>query len=122
MKEQSSVRKIYRKNEHFFTDVFAVVNLIPQGRVTTYGAIGEYLGGRGLARMVGWAMSASHAHSSSVPAHRVVNSSGELSGRHHFGSPDAMQKLLEAEGVRVVNDKVDGFKTLFWNPVTELEI
>ena len=103
----------------FFTDVYAVVRLVPPGRVTSYGAIGQYLGSRTAARMVGWAMN--HAHTlPDVPAHRVVNRSGVLTGKHCFGGPDVMQALLEAEGVQVKNDKVVNFETVYWNPTDEL--
>ena len=103
----------------FFEDVYAVVRLVPTGRVTSYGAIAHYLGTRGSARMVGWAMN--QAHGTDVPAHRVVNRIGLLTGKHHFGAPDRMQQLLEAEGVLIKDDKVQGFKKLFWDPSVELE-
>ncbi|NJL15204.1 MAG: MGMT family protein [Microscillaceae bacterium] len=103
----------------FFEDVYAVVKLIPAGRVSTYGAIAEYLGSKGSARMVGWAMNAAHTYPE-VPAQRVVNRQGLLTGRHHFATPTLMQELLEKEGVRVVADQVQDFATLFWNPVQEL--
>ncbi|MGB3851525.1 MAG: MGMT family protein [Tunicatimonas sp.] len=102
----------------FFEDVYAVVRLVPQGRVTTYGAIAHYLGSRGSARMVGWAMN--QAHGKDVPAQRVVNRAGLLTGKHHFGAPHQMQQLLEAEGVTVHNDRVQDFEELFWDPSTEL--
>ena len=103
----------------FFEDVYAVVRLIPQGRVTTYGAIAHYLGSRGSARMVGWAMNQAHDHN--VPAQRVVNRVGLLTGKHHFGTPDRMQQLLEAEGITVKDDRVQNFKKLFWDPSVELD-
>ncbi len=102
----------------FFDDVYAVVRLVPEGRITTYGAIAHYLGSRGSARMVGWAMN--QAHTRDVPAQRVVNRVGLLTGKHHFGSPDRMQQLLEAEGVAVKDDRVRDFKKLFWDPSVEL--
>ncbi len=102
----------------FFEDVYAVVRLIPQGRVTSYGAIAHYLGSRGSARMVGWAMN--QAHGKDVPAQRVVNRTGLLTGKHHFGTPNRMQQLLEAEGVAVKDDRVQDFKKLFWDPSVEL--
>jgi len=105
----------------FFEDVFDVVRLVPPGRVTTYGAIAAYLGLKSAARMVGWAMHSAHALAD-VPAHRVVNRNGLLTGKHHFGSPDRMQRLLEAEGVRVVDDQVQDFKKLFWEPAKELVV
>jgi methylated-DNA-protein-cysteine methyltransferase-like protein len=103
---------------NFFEDVYAVVRLVPHGRVTTYGAIAHYLGSRGSARMVGWAMS--QAHGKDVPAQRVVNRAGLLTGKHHFGAPHRMQQLLEAEGVSVQDDRVQDFKKLFWDPSVEL--
>jgi methylated-DNA-protein-cysteine methyltransferase related protein len=109
-----------RKSDSFFEDVFAVVRLIPHGRVTTYGAIAEYLGSRGSARMVGWAMNAAHDLVNVIPAHRVVNRKGLLTGKHHFGSPAIMQQLLENEGIKVENDQVALFEKVFWNPMIEL--
>lgn len=103
----------------FFENVYEVVRLIPFGRVTSYGAIARYLGANGSARMVGWAMNQSHQYPD-VPAHRVVNRQGLLSGKHHFGAPDTMQKLLEAEGLQVVNDQVEQFEKHFWDPMVEL--
>jgi methylated-DNA-protein-cysteine methyltransferase-like protein len=105
--------------QNFFQDVYAVVRLIPHGRVTSYGAIAQYLGAKGSARMVGWAMNSAH-NLPDVPAHRVVNSAGLLTGKGHFGSPTLMQELLEAEGIAIKKDKVQDFKTVFWNPVEEL--
>lgn len=105
----------------FFEDVWAVVRLVPPGRVTSYGAIGRYLGAARSARMVGWAMNAAHSVTPPVPAQRVVNRSGLLSGKHHFGDPFRMQELLEKEGVRVENDRVFDFEILFWDPCKELE-
>lgn len=103
----------------YFEDVYAVVRQIPAGRVTTYGAIAQYLSLRAGARMVGWAMSSSHTHHD-VPAHRVVNRLGILSGKKFFGSPTLMQELLEAEGICVENDQIAGFRELFWDPVVVL--
>ena len=104
----------------FFENVWAVVRLIPIGRVTSYGAIARYLGSAGSARMVGYAMNAAHGQTPSVPAHRVLNRNGMLTGKHHFGSSDAMQVLLEKEGIVVKNDTVNQFVTLFWDPNIEL--
>ncbi|MCX6306260.1 MAG: MGMT family protein [Bacteroidetes bacterium] len=104
----------------FFENVFAVVRLIPFGRVTSYGAIAAYLGSRGSARMVGWAMNASHTGVTDIPAHRVVNRNGLLTGKYHFGSPAIMQQLLENEGITVMNDQVTGFDEVFWDPGKEL--
>ncbi len=104
----------------FFSKVYEVVKLIPQGRVTSYGAIAAYLGTTGSARMVGWAMNAAHHHSEYVPAHRVVNRNGLLTGKHHFDSPNAMKELLEAEGLIFKGDQIINFKEKFWDPVKEL--
>ncbi len=103
----------------FFEDVFEVAKLIPKGRVTSYGAIANYLGTKGSARMVGWAMNQAHSDSE-VPAHRVVNRSGLLTGKHHFNPPSRMQTLLEAEGIVVIDDQIQGFKEHFWDPAVEL--
>ena len=104
----------------YFEEVYEVVSLVPSGRVTTYGAIARYLSLRAGARMVGWAMNASHGHD--IPAHRVINSAGVLSGKLFFGGPTVMQQLLEDEGVRVENDRVVDFKTLLWDPSQELSV
>jgi len=111
-----------KQSGSFFENVYEVVRLIPHGRVTSYGSVAEYLGSRGSARMVGWAMNASHTEVTEVPAHRVVNRNGLLTGKHHFGSPKIMQQLLESEGIEVVNDKIVRFNELFWNPMKELKI
>ncbi len=103
----------------FFNDVFEVVRLVPRGRVTSYGAIAAYLGLRSGARMVGWAMNTAH-NLSDVPAHRVVNRQGLLTGKMHFSPPELMEKLLLEEGVSVINDKVVDFEIVFWDPVAEL--
>ena len=108
-----------RNSDNFFGDVYEVVKLIPKGRVTSYGAIAEYLGLKSGARMVGWAMNACH-DMKDVPAHRVVNSKGLLTGKHHFPTPNDMQKRLEKEGVKVKNDKVVDFEKLLWLPRKEL--
>lgn len=105
----------------YFEEVYEVVRLIPKGRVTNYGTIARYLSLRAGARMVGWAMNGCH-NRPDVPAHRVVNSVGVLSGKHFFGEPDVMQRLLEAEGVQVKNDKVVDFKKVFWDPTVELAL
>lgn len=107
------------KQQNFFSDVYEVVKLIPFGRVSSYGAIAQYLGAAGSARMVGWAMNASHTMPE-IPAHRVVNRNGLLSGRHQFAEPDQMEKLLKAEGVEVAGNQVKRFKELFWDPAKEL--
>ncbi len=104
---------------NFFADVHEVARLIPAGRVTSYGAIAHYLGARHGARTVGYAMLAAHTDAS-VPAHRVVNRLGHLTGRMHFATPTAMQEALEAEGVRVEEGRVPEFEKLFWDPGVEL--
>jgi len=109
-------------NADFFEKVFEVVLLIPKGRVTNYGAIAKYLGTARSSRMVGWAMNASHSYKKKVPAHRVVNRLGLLTGKHHFSDPTQMQLLLEKEGVKIVNDKVVDFQKIFWNPMIELSL
>ncbi len=106
----------------FFEDVHSVVRQIPKGRVTSYGAIAQYLGTRMSARMVGWAMNASHVANPPVPAQRVVNRNGMLTGKHHFSTPQRMEELLKADGVEVKNDTVIDFKTVFWNPSIEIAL
>jgi methylated-DNA-protein-cysteine methyltransferase related protein len=106
-------------HENFFEEVYQVVKLIPKGRVTSYGAIAKYLGIKSSARMVGWAMNVAHTIKN-VPAHRVVNRNGLLTGRHHFETPKTMQKLLEKEGIKVKKDQVVDFGEVFWDPVVEL--
>lgn len=110
-----------QQDPHFFELVWQVVRLIPKGRVTSYGAIGRYLGTGKSARMVGWAMNASHGAKPKVPAHRVVNRNGLLSGKAHFNPPEKMQELLEKEGIRVKNDQIIDFDRYFWDPSTELQ-
>jgi methylated-DNA-protein-cysteine methyltransferase related protein len=109
-----------RRDETFFELVYDVVRQVPKGRVTSYGAIAAALGAKGSARMVGWAMNNCHHLYPTVPAHRVVNRSGLLTGKMHFGEPDRMQQLLEKEGVQVKDDQVQDFDKLFWDPLTEL--
>jgi methylated-DNA-protein-cysteine methyltransferase-like protein len=104
----------------FFSKVYEIVKLIPPGRVTSYGAIAKYLGTTGSARMVGWAMNAAHSHSEFVPAHRVVNRNGLLTGKHHFDSPNAMKELLENEGIQLKGDQILNFQKHFWDPANEL--
>lgn len=108
------------KGRNFFEDVFEVVRLIPPGRITNYGSIAKYLGTGLSSRMVGWAMNASHVADPPVPAQRVVNRNGMLTGKHHFATPTLMQELLEKEGVKVKNDKVVDFQQLYWDPEKEL--
>lgn len=104
----------------FFKKVYEVVKQVPHGRVTSYGAIAAYLGSKGSARMVGWAMNASHTAGENIPAHRVVNRKGLLTGKHHFGNPFIMQQLLESEGIRVNDDQVTDWEKHFWDPAREL--
>jgi len=111
-----------KKNESFFEDVYDVTRLIPKGRVTSYGAIARYLGTAKSSRMVGWAMTNAGSQKPKVPAHRVVNRNGLLTGKHHFGHPDLMKQLLEKEGIIVVKDKVKNFEKLFWDPMKELSL
>jgi methylated-DNA-protein-cysteine methyltransferase-like protein len=105
----------------FFDNVYDVARQIPAGRVTSYGAIANYLGTKGSSRMVGYAMQAAGSASPSVPAHRVVNRQGLLTAKFHFGG-DTMQRLLEAEGIKVKDDQVQDFKTVFWDPAIELAL
>ena len=109
-----------RRDETFFEQVYDVVRQVPKGRVTSYGAIAAALGAKGSARMVGWAMNNAHGLSPKVPAHRVVNRSGLLTGKMHFGEPDRMQQLLEKEGIVVKDNQVQNFDQLFWDPAKEL--
>lgn len=108
------------ENENFFERVYDVVKLIPPGRVSSYGAIACFVGSPQSARMVGWAMNASHYDSDAIPAHRVVNRTGMLTGKNHFRYPSLMQELLESEGVKVENDKIVDFEKVFWDPYKEL--
>jgi methylated-DNA-protein-cysteine methyltransferase-like protein len=108
------------KQYNFFENVFDVVRLVPNGRVTSYGAIARYLGTGSSARMVGWAMHAAGIAIPPIPAHRVLNSSGLLTGKHHFGAGTEMQELLEKEGIQVENNKVVNFNKCFWDPMQEL--
>lgn len=100
----------------FYLQVYDIVRRIPYGRVTTYGAIAKCLGAAKSSRLVGYAMNLSHIYDPTLPAHRVVNRKGLLTGRHHFSHPRLMQELLEAEGVIVVNNQVQNFDKIFWNP------
>jgi methylated-DNA-protein-cysteine methyltransferase-like protein len=109
------------KNEDFFERVYAVVRLIPPGRITSYGAIAAYLGAKKSSRMVGWAMNAAHKFND-IPAHRVVNRNGMLTGKMHFKTATEMQSLLESEHTSVVNDRIAEFKSKFWDPMVELTI
>ena len=115
-----SVKPSGTRDENFFALVYEVARQIPKGRVTSYGAIARCLGTKMSARMVGWAMNGAGSVKPKVPAHRVVNRNGMLSGKHHFDTPDQMEMLLKKEGVNVKNDIVINFEKLFWDPVKEL--
>ncbi len=104
----------------FFQKVYAVVRQIPYGRVTSYGAVAEYIGSKGSARMVGWALNSSKYHLDGIPAHRVVNRNGLLTGKRAFGGQDTMSDLLTSEGIQVKNNKIQHLKEVFWNPSEEL--
>lgn len=113
--------KVPKETKDFFEQVYDIVRLIPKGRITSYGAIAKALGTPKSSRMVGWAMNASHQHLD-IPAHRVVNHCGLLTGKMHFDEPNRMQQLLEQEGVQVKNNKVVDFKNLIWDPMKELDL
>ncbi len=124
-KNTTAIRKIKpsgKREESFFELVYEVARQIPKGKVTSYGAIAACLGARSSARMVGWAMNGAHKVRPKVPAHRVVNRNGMLSGKFHFGTPDAMEKLLKKEGIHVKEDTIVDFKKHFWDPVVALEL
>ena len=108
--------------EGFFDQVYQVVRLIPEGRVTSYGAIAKFLGSPRASRVVGYAMNGSHLNKEFVPAHRVVNSSGLLTGKHHFSNPNEMANLLKMEGAIIKDDKILNFNLMFWDPVIELSL
>ncbi len=106
-----------KDHSNFYNDVYEVVRLVPQGRVTSYGAIAAYLGLKRSARMVGWAMNNAPTD---VPAHRVLNRNGLLTGKNAFATPSLMQELLEKEGLRIKNDQVINFERHFWDPLNEI--
>lgn len=108
------------ENKNFFQKVYKIAEQIPFGRVTSYGAIAKYLGAARSARMVGWAMNASH-NMEDIPAHRVVNKAGLLTGKHHFDGTNLMQQLLESEGVKVIDNQIQDLEKLFWDPFLELD-
>ena len=110
-----------KNNEGFFKQVYDVARQIPHGRITSYGAIAKYLGTAQSARVVGWAMNDSHHQNEYVPAHRVVNRNGLLTGKHHFGNSNTMKQLLENEGIKIENDKIVDFDKYFWDPVKVLQ-
>ena len=109
-----------KESDNFFDKVYKTARLIPFGRVTSYGAIAEYLSAARSARMVGWAMNKSHNQTEEVPAHRVVNKKGLLTGKHHFDGTNLMQQLLENEGVVVIENQIQNLEEVFWNPIDEL--
>jgi methylated-DNA-protein-cysteine methyltransferase-like protein len=119
--EKNNLTSVHSNSKFtFFKDVYDVVRLIPKGRVSTYGAIAEYLSAKSSARMVGWAMNASHIVKPKVPAHRVVNRNGMLTGKHHFKTPSLMEALLKKENIHVVNDTIVDFDKKFWDPSKNL--
>jgi len=109
-----------KDSDNFFEKVYHVARLIPYGRVTNYGSIAKYLGAARSARMVGWAMNNSHNQTEEVPAHRVVNKKGLLTGKHHFDGTNLMQQLLENEGIEVIENQIQNLDTVFWDPMKEL--
>ena len=109
-----------KDNSNFYQDVFDLVELIPRGRVTSYGTIAKYLGAARSSRLVGWAMNISHKQDREIPAHRVVNRNGLLTGKMHFPTPTAMEERLKAEGIIVIDDQIQDFKSVFWDPFIEL--
>ncbi len=113
---------VAKNTTDFFNQVYQVVRLIPKGRVTSYGAIASYLGTPKSSRVVGYAMNAAHNQKPKVPAHRVLNRNGQLTGKHHFSNPFLMQELLEKENIVIENDCVINLDKHFWNPTKELEL
>jgi methylated-DNA-protein-cysteine methyltransferase related protein len=111
----------YSSND-FYNQVWAVVRLIPKGRVTNYGAIAKALGSGNSSRLVGYAMNMAHYAKPKVPAHRVVNRNGMLTGKHHFATPTAMQQSLEKEGLKIIKDQIVNFEKYFWDPAIELTL
>jgi len=120
MARLKSVKPSGKKDESFFELVYEVARQIPKGKVTSYGAIAASLGTKSSARMVGWAMNGAGKVKPKVPAHRVVNRIGMLSGKHHFSPPGSMEKSLKKEGIKVKNDKIVDFEKHFWDPIKEL--
>jgi methylated-DNA-protein-cysteine methyltransferase-like protein len=109
-----------KESDNFFERVYKIARLIPYGKVTNYGSIAKYLGAAKSARMVGWAMNNSHNQTQEVPAHRVVNRKGLLTGKHHFGGTNLMQQLLESEGIIIIENQIQELEKVFWNPMKEL--
>ncbi|MBX2922345.1 MAG: MGMT family protein [Chitinophagaceae bacterium] len=120
LKKKAVAGKRTARKDSFFDSVYEIVRLIPKGRATSYGAIAVYLGTKLSARMVGWAMNAAGNATPPVPAHRVVNRNGMLSGKHHFPEPGLMEKLLKKEGIKIKNDTIVDFEKVFWDPSREL--
>ncbi len=114
-------RQKLKTESDFFTRVYEVTCLVPWGRVTSYGAIARYLGSGRSARMVGWALNSSHTRPGFIPAHRVVNRNGFLTGKFHFGNSSTMQQLLENEGIIIEDDRIIDFREKFWDPSSELK-
>lgn len=109
-----------KESDNFFEKVYQVARLIPYGKVTNYGSIAKYLGAAKSARMVGWAMNNSHNQTQEVPAHRVVNRKGLLTGKHHFDGTNLMQQLLESEGIIIIENQIQELEKVFWDPMKEL--
>ena len=122
LQQLKTVKPSGRQDETFFSLVYDVVRQIPKGRVTSYGAIAAALGTKKSARMVGWAMNNAHFITPKVPAHRVVNRQGLLTGKMHFATPTQMEELLQKEGIEIVEDQVQNFQKIFWDPATELSL
>ena len=122
IEKPNSILPSGRKDASFFEQVYDVVRLVPKGRVTSYGAVAAYLGTKMSARMVGWAMNGAHHVSPKVPAHRVVNRNGMLSGKAHFATPTLMEELLAKEKVFVKDDVIQDFKSKYWDPSLELSL
>ena len=122
MKNKQTTTTFSKETYSFFADVYDVVRQIPKGKVTSYGAIAKYLGTGSSARMVGWAMNAAHVALPKVPAHRVVNRNGMLTGKMHFSTPTLMEELLKKEKIAVENDTVVNFEQLFWDPAIHLSL
>jgi methylated-DNA-protein-cysteine methyltransferase related protein len=112
---------VKKSDNDFFSRVYEITRMIPFGRVTTYGAIAKYLGSGRSARMVGWALNASHSNTLFIPAHRVVNRKGLLTGKYHFGNSTTMEQLLKNEGMIIEGDQIVNFNEKFWDPVSELK-
>jgi methylated-DNA-protein-cysteine methyltransferase-like protein len=119
---QKPIRQPMNKNQDLYETIYDIVRLIPKGRVSSYGAIAAAIGMKSGARLVGYAMNHAHSTTPKVPAHRVVNRNGMLTGKHHFGNANAMQNLLEKEGIKVKDDCVVDFEKIIWNPAQELAL